>query len=204
VVLYYDQYDYLNVDGLTITGWDYIGALPDQTWQIAGTGDFNNDGKPDIIWSNIMPGDAYSKLNVVMYMDGVTVKGFDLMSSIANVLPLFSDQNWRIVATGDFNNDGKSDIVWRNISKTDLYAGMNAIIYMDGIKLIKYDFLPSVSDQNWMIEGAGDFNEDVYTDILWRNTKTGQNMVWYMNGKTQLGTAMLETLSDTNWTIVSE
>ena len=32
------------------------------------------------------------------------------------------DQNWKIVGTGDFNGDGKSDIFWRNTS-----TGENAI-----------------------------------------------------------------------------
>ena len=32
------------------------------------------------------------------------------------------DQNWKIVGTGDFDGDGKSDIFWRNTS-----TGENAI-----------------------------------------------------------------------------
>ena len=33
-----------------------------------------------------------------------------------------ADQNWKVVGTGDFNGDGKSDILWRNTS-----TGENAI-----------------------------------------------------------------------------
>jgi FG-GAP repeat len=39
--------------------------------------------------------------------------------------------DWSIVATGDFNGDGKGDIVWRNTS------GTTAIWLMNGSTLLK-------------------------------------------------------------------
>ena len=47
-----------------------------------------------------------------------------------------------------------------------------------------------------------DFNSDIKTDILWRNSITGDNLVWYMNGVVFSGTAGLPPLSDANWKIV--
>ncbi|MFH0994533.1 MAG: multicopper oxidase domain-containing protein [Pseudomonadota bacterium] len=204
VVLYYDRFDYLKNTDISFSGWDFVPpTVIDQNWTIAGTGDFNKDGKPDIVWNNIEPGTHYTTANAVVYMDGITPTGLDLLPSVASVLPLFNDQDWRIVGIGDFNSDGKPDIIWRNISNGQAYSGQNVLIFMDGIVIKSWTFLPILTDQNWQIVGTGDFNEDVYTDILWRNSRTGENMVWFMNGQTQIGTGSIPTVADRNWTIVN-
>ncbi len=81
---------------------------------------------------------------------------------------------WTIVGTGDFNGDGKSDILWRNTN------GTVAIWEMNGGQL-----LASVGGQvvtnAWTIVGTGDFNGDGKSDILWRNTN-GTVAIWEMNG----------------------
>ena len=39
----------------------------------------------------------------------------DNLASLATVTPgRVSDTNWKIVGTGDFNNDGKPDILWQH------------------------------------------------------------------------------------------
>jgi alpha-tubulin suppressor-like RCC1 family protein len=98
--------------------------------------DFNNDGKPDILWSNTANG-----WNAVWYMDGVN------FISGASV-PGAEDMNWQIVGTGDFNNDGKPDILWSNSSN-----GQNAVWYMDGVNFISGASVPSAGDMNWQIVG---------------------------------------------------
>ena len=42
----------------------------------------------------------------------------------------------------------------------------------------------TVSDLNWQVQGAGDFDGDGQSDILWQNRSTGQVVVWLMNGLT--------------------
>jgi hypothetical protein len=74
-------------------------------------------------------------------MDGVTRIGGDYLQAAA-------DQNWKIVGTGDFNKDGKVDILWRNIS-----TGENYVWYLDGITYTGGSYLQSVPDAAWTVAG---------------------------------------------------
>jgi FG-GAP-like repeat len=78
----------------------------------------------------------------------------------------------------DFNNDGKSDLLWRN---TD---GSVAIWSMDGAGISAPSGMVRAQVPNgWKITGTGDFNADGKADILWRHTD-GTLAIWLMNGLT--------------------
>ncbi|KJU81985.1 hypothetical protein MBAV_005822, partial [Candidatus Magnetobacterium bavaricum] len=51
--------------GTNITGGDYVVKGITEDWDIKGVGDFNGDGKSDIVWQNTKDGDVYMYL-----MDG--------------------------------------------------------------------------------------------------------------------------------------
>jgi len=174
------------MDGVNYGGYAWLLEVADLNWEIVGTGDFNSDGKVDILWRNKATGE-----NVVWYMDGVTRTGWSYIE------PAVSDLNWEIVGTGDFNSDGKTDILWRNKS-----TGQNVVWFMDGVAYGSYAWLLEVTDLNWEIVGTGDFNGNGKTDILWRNKSTGQNVVWLMNGTTYNSYTWLPDVPDTNWEIV--
>ncbi len=174
----------LYMNGVRATGADFLPAVADPNWTIAGVDDFNGDGDPDILWRN-----ASSGQNAVWYMNGVTVTGVDFLPDVA-------DPNWTIAGVGDFNGDGDPDILWRNAS-----SGQNAVWYMNGVTVTGEDLLPDVADPNWTIAGVGDFNGDGDSDILWRNASSGQNAVLYMNGARATGADFLPAVADPNWTI---
>ncbi len=73
--------------------------------------------------------------------------------------------------TSDFNGDGFSDILWRNIT-----TGADTI--WKSAKSTLQQAMTGVTDQAWKIVGTGDFNADGIADILWRNTSTGANTIW--------------------------
>ena len=176
------------MNGTTLLpGTGYINASPDSSWQIAGTGDFNGDGKADILWRNSSTG-----LLAIWEMDGTTL--LPGTGYISNNPAL----TWQISGTGDFNGDGKADILWRNSS-----TGQLAIWVMDGTTLLPgTDYISNNPALTWQISGTGDFNGDGKADILWRNSSTGQLAIWVMNGTTLLpGTDYVSNNPDSTWQI---
>jgi hypothetical protein len=144
-------------------------------------GDFNGDGKVDVLWREERTG-----TDAMWLMNGVTIVSSAL-------LPTVPDLNMQIVAVGDFNGDGKADILWREEE-----TGQNVIWFMNGTTVLSSQLLPTVSDPNMRIVGVGDFNGDGKADILWRNRRTGQNAIWLMNGATVVSSRYLPTVTDLN------
>ncbi len=156
-------------------------------WQIAGVGDFNGDGKSDLLWRNTVTGE-----NSIWLLNGTVVQPG------SGTIVQISDTNWTVGGIGDFNHDGRSDILWRNNT-----TGSSSILMMNGTALggdsgatqlqIGSGFRPAA---------VADLNGDGFADILWRNTTTGQNIVWLMNGTT-IGVGSGDTLpiADTNWNV---
>ena len=76
---------------------------------------------------------------------------------------------------GDFNGDGKSDILWRQSS-----TGSVSLWLMNG-GVIQSNAGGWIVGRDWVIQGVGDFNGDGKSDILWRQI-SGAVAIWLMNG----------------------
>jgi Fibronectin type III domain len=79
---------------------------------------------------------------------------------------------------GDFNGDGKSDILWRNSA-----TGVVTMWLMNGGTVLSAPAGKTVG-LDWAVQEIWDFSGDRKADILWRNGKTGVLSVWLMNGGT--------------------
>jgi FG-GAP-like repeat len=200
--------------------YDLLAPIADTSWKVVGQADFNGDGKTDVLWRNIVTG-----VNVVWYLDGKNFVGTGrnvLDSSLVkgrdfDVLFRVADVSWKIEGVGDFNGDGKTDVLWHNGS-----SGTSIIWYLKGNNFIEtvtsfvqgvdFDQLVTVGT-NWKIEAVGDFNGDQKADIVWRNYQTGVNFIWYTQptgffiGNTATPKVagvdfdFLETVEGPNWNI---
>ncbi len=97
-------------------------------------------------------------------------------------------------AVGDFNNDCRSDLLWRNTSTEQVYLWM-----MNGTTFTSTGS-PGSPTSDWVIQGVGDFDGDGKADILWRNSTTGQVYIWLMNGAVLTGSGSLGYVSS-DWSI---
>src|SRR5262249_26234686 len=135
-------------------------------------GAFNGDGKTDVIWRNTSGEVAEWQMNGA----AIAVSG-DLNAAGSAVRP---DASWSVAGVGDFNADGKSDLLWRN-SNGSLVEWL-----MDGTSIAASGVVPSAGkpvspDASWHVVEIGDFNLDARTDILWRNDN-GTLAEWMTNG----------------------
>jgi Ca2+-binding RTX toxin-like protein len=94
----------------------------------------------------------------------------------------------------DFSNDGKSDILWRNVDTGEAY-----IYQLNSFDVSAETNLGKVANA-WQIAGTGDFNGDSKSDILWRNTTTGSAYVWQMDGNTKTDEGQIRIVSS-DWQI---
>jgi hypothetical protein len=125
------------------------------------SGDFNGDGKSDILWRNSSTGSN------VIWRSG--------LKSTPQGVARVADTQWQVAAVGDFGGDGKSDILWR-----DAITGANTI--WNSANKNSRQSVASMPDVLWQVAGIGDFNGDGKDDILWRHAATGANLIWRSGG----------------------
>ena len=176
------------LDGADVTGTAVV--TPSQvptSWTIAGAGDFNGDGKPDILWQ-----DRTSGVALVWFMDGAMATG------LAALIPSQVTTNWRIAGVADVNGDGKPDILWQ-----DETAGNVGVWIMDGVSATTaLPLVPGSVATSWRLAGAGDFNGDGKPDLVWHDVTDGLSGVWFMDGVTRTGFSFLNPAQvATTWRI---
>jgi hypothetical protein len=157
------------MNGTTRTSAQYLSPsnAGNSAWKAVALGDFDADGKLDLLFQN-----TDGTLGV-WYLNGLTLK------SVAMVRPNNpGDAGWKAVGVGEFNGDGKTDIVFQH---TD---GSLGVWYMNGVSLILPALLtPSnPGDAAWRVVGTTDLNGDGKTDLLFQHSGNQDLAVWYMNG----------------------
>ena len=115
-------------------------------------------------------------------MDGLT----PLSSGV-----LFTDPSWDANKVGDFNGDGKDDILWRNHT-----TGENVIWLMDGRSVTSS--VSIFTSTAWArFSTSADYNGDGKADLVWKSPGADGTALWLMNGTSPASTSVI--LSDSNW-----
>jgi len=144
---------------------------PGTGWTVVGSGDFNSDGRADILWQNA------DGTPMIWTMNGGTVTSTTTLSD--------PGASWRAVGTGDFNGDGQSDIVFQNADGTPMIWIMNGTSVASTMTL-------SDPGKTWDLVGTGDFNGDGKSDLVFQQPN-GTPMIWEMDGTSVITTATLPT-----------
>ena len=176
------------MSGTRWQGGVYFSLLPPQGYTLVGTGDFRGDGTIALILQN-----RGNSAVVLWYTGGAdhgTITGGDYVSVIPS-------SGWHVVGVGDFDGDGKSDLVFQNQTTNQVAIWlMSGPIYQGGV------LMPYVPPDGWKVVGVGDMNGDGFTDLLFQNQTTGQIAFWYMNGTSYADGAQLTTVPASGWNVV--
>lgn len=144
------------LDGAFYFHWNlgFVANLPEASWYLAATGDFDGDGHGDLLWRN----EAGTLSQWLGAGDGY---GFTWNAAAAQQLA----PDWYVVGAGDFNGDGHTDILWRSETSGALSEWLALDNGSFAWNAAATHYLPN----EWYVAGMGDFNADGRTDLLWRN-----------------------------------
>ncbi len=149
---------------------------------ISYSGDFNGDGKQDILWRNTQTGEVD-----IWYMDGATVISKDRIAIVG--------LNWKIIGIGDFNGDGFSDILWQDTSD-----GSFVFWTMHGDSYAAYKY--PAQGNAWAITGVADLGHTGLADILWRNVVTGAVVDWRSTYPLDFASQRYLGVTGMDWTLI--
>lgn len=158
-----------------------VDVVPDtlnSAYRVVGTGDLDGDGIGDLLFRG--PSGA-----VLLWLLDASGNRKD-----TGYIPV--SWEWTFQGMGRFNNDTRSDVLWRNTQTGVLVTWM-----MNGAA-IDYARELTAPDQQWQVKLIADFNADGQADLFWRHPNGG-TAVWLLNdGSTVLGNGWPGT-ADTSW-----
>jgi hypothetical protein len=112
------------MNGTTVLSAAWLSS--DGNVSLVGTGDFNGDGRHDLLWRN----------SSVSIAPGMVIGWLMDDGTIISTALLGGDLSWAVNNTADVNNDGKTDILWRQATTGGTVAWiMNAFNVLDDVGL---------------------------------------------------------------------
>jgi hypothetical protein len=183
---------YMGADGHVRPGGDVGLPVLQSGWRIFGVGDFNGDGRADLVVAPARADDP-GGARIWLQKDGTVTP-----VTLANSAP-----GWRINGVGDLNGDGRSDVVWRRADDTGearIWLLHNGVAFAD--QGVPYDGF--AGGNGWHIYGVGDFNGDGTADLLWRRPNDiGEPRVWLIKDGQLVVDRGLPWVAEPGWRIMA-
>ena len=155
--------------------WVSISGGFDKNWTMLGTGDFNGDGKDEILFQN-----------------GTNFYTTDINSNFSSLGGFGT--GWEVRAIGDFSGDGKDDLVL-------FHKDTGSVVKLENGQTSSYASLGQLDANDWFIVGAGDYNGDGKDDLLVRQYSSGM-LGYYANGDFSKWNEMGRGV-DMNWAVIA-
>lgn len=106
--------------------------------RVVAAADMNNDGRPDLVLRNSTSGTMR-----VWYLTGTT------RTADVPLVPAGPNAVWRFGSAGDFNGDGRTDLVFQNTSTGQIY-----VWYLNGVNMTSHGAVtPAYVNTAWRLIG---------------------------------------------------
>jgi len=160
--------------GATFMGWACLSCGIDTAgWQVVGTGNFDGNGVPDLVYQNQSTG----QVNVNYYGGpaGTTFIGWACLS--CGIVTT----GWQVVGVADIDGNGVPDLIYQNQTtgqvNVDYYGGTGGATFIGWACLSC-----GIATAGWQVVAVADFNGNGTQDLVYQNQATGQVNVDYYGG----------------------
>ena len=107
------------------------------------------------------------------------------LSPMTSLVP----STWRLVGSGDFNNDGNSDLAWMDGAMLKIWCLSNGALMQERVMSAPYIAKSTA---------VGDLNQDGYADIVWQ-LRNGNVAVAYMRDGVLLSSTLVDGRANAAW-----
>ena len=113
----------------------YVTTVGELGYQIVGVADHTGDGKADILWHHATRGEVW-----LWPMNGATLVSAVVCGRRCRTT------DYRIVGNGDYNGDGKADILWHHATRGEVWVWL-----MNGATKLSETYVATVPDVEYQI-----------------------------------------------------
>jgi trimeric autotransporter adhesin len=141
-------------------------------WVAEAFGDFDGDGKVDILWRYLLPGTNDSGVTFAWYMDGDARQGTVRVDEVKHRggAPL----TWQLIGVTDLDGDQRADVVWQSPS-----GELRALLSRTGRTWVNQPIAALPTGFN--VLKLGDLDGDGKGDIVLLDSR-GNLRLWKMDG----------------------
>ena len=190
---------YYPMDGSgPVTGRGKVALPTDLAWQLEGVGDFDGDGKDDVLMRRrgarlapspvpLVDEDGYERESPLQMVDEWRYYPMDGKRVLEGGTPAGLHHNFGdwVGGVGDFNGDGRDDVLFRLSDGSWHYLPFHGGIGGETSALPGEGAVALPEDMAWAVAGIADFNGDGKDDVLLRH-EDGRWRYHPMDGATLL------------------